>query len=71
MGYAATAIVAWVVMGPYYSTAFVAKAIEVTLIVLLAIDFVRSDGNPVAKVRSEVNAGLAFLRARRAGLAGA
>ena len=71
MGYAATAIVAWVVMGPYYSTAYVAKAIEVTLIVLLAIDFVRSDGNPVAKVRSEVNAGLAFLRARRAGLAGA
>jgi hypothetical protein len=71
MGYAATAIVAWVVMGPYYSTAYVAKAIEVTLIVLLAIDFVRSDGNPVAKVRSEINAGLAFLRARRAGLAGA
>jgi hypothetical protein len=71
MGYAATAIVAWAVMGPYYTTAYVAKAIEVALIVLLAIDFVRFDGNPVARVRREVEAGVAYLRARRAGLAGA
>ena len=34
MGYAATAIVAWAVMGPYFSTAYIAKAIEVSLIVL-------------------------------------
>ena len=33
VGYAATAIVAWAVMGPYYSTAYIAKAIEVALIV--------------------------------------
>lgn len=71
MGYAATAIVAWAVQGPYYSTAYIAKAIEVVLIVLLAIDFVRFDGNPVAKVRSEVGAAIAYLRTRRAGLAGA
>src|SRR5512141_571787 len=37
IGYAATAIVAWAVMGPYYSTEYVAKAIEVALIVTLAI----------------------------------
>jgi hypothetical protein len=54
MGYAATAIVAWVVQGPYYSTAYVAKAIEVLLIVLLAIDFARMDGNPVTVVKSEL-----------------
>jgi hypothetical protein len=71
MGYAATAIVAWAVLGPYYSTAYVAKAIEVTLIALLMIDFVRFDGNPVAKVRSEVMAAVAYLRGRRAGLVGA
>src|SRR6188508_3557735 len=39
MGYAATAIVAWAVMGPYFTTAYIAKAIEVALIVTLAIDF--------------------------------
>ena len=48
VGYAATAIVAWAVMGPYYSTAYIAKAIEVALIVTLAVDFARHDGNPVA-----------------------
>ena len=47
MGYAATAIVGWAVMGPYYTTAYIAKGIEVALIVLLAIDFLRADGNPV------------------------
>jgi hypothetical protein len=71
MGYAATAIAAWAVMGPYYTTAYIAKTIELALIVLLAIDFVRFDGNPVVKVRSEVQAGVAYLRGRRAGLAGA
>jgi hypothetical protein len=69
MGYAATTIVGWAIQGPYYSTAYVAKAIELALIVLLAIDFVRFDGNPVAKVRGEVAAALAYLRGRRAGLA--
>src|SRR5947207_3645401 len=34
-GYALTAIVAWAIMGPYYSTAYVAKGIEVALIALL------------------------------------
>jgi hypothetical protein len=54
MGYAATAIVAWAVQGPYYSTAYIAKAIEVALITLLAIDFTRMDGNPVTVVKSEL-----------------
>jgi len=54
IGYAATAIVAWAVQGPYYSTAYIAKAIEVVLIALLAIDFVRMDGNPIKVVKSEL-----------------
>ena len=54
MGYAATAIVAWAVQGPYYTTAYIAKAIEVALIVTLAVDFARMDGNPVNVVKSEL-----------------
>jgi hypothetical protein len=54
MGYAATAIAAWAVQGPYYSTAYIAKAIEVALITLLAIDFARMDGNPITVVKSEL-----------------
>ena len=54
MGYAATAILAWAVQGPYYTTAYIAKAIEVALIVLLAIDFARMDGNPIKVVKSEL-----------------
>ena len=64
IGYAATAIVAWAIMGPYYSTAYVAKAIEVALIVLVAVDFVRHDGSPFTVVRSEL-AAFTKLVARR------
>jgi hypothetical protein len=54
IGYAATAIAAWAIQGPYYSTAYIAKAIEVVLITLLAIDFARMDGNPINVVKSEL-----------------
>jgi hypothetical protein len=67
MGYAATTILGWAIQGPYYSTAFIAKGIEVVLIAIVAIDFVRADGNPVVKVRSELASGLAWINARRAG----
>jgi hypothetical protein len=66
MGYALTAIVMWAIQGPYYSTAYVAKAIEVALIVLLVVDFLRADGNPVSVVRREVALGLSKLGVRRA-----
>ena len=71
MGYAATTILGWAIQGPYYSTAFIAKGIEVALIAVLAIDFVRADGNPVAKVRSEIASALAWGGARRSAGAGA
>jgi hypothetical protein len=54
MGYAATTIIGWAIQGPYYTTAYIAKAIEVTLIVLLAIDFARMDGNPVTVIKKEI-----------------
>ena len=65
MGYAATAIIAWAIMGPYFSTAYIAKAVEVSLIVLLAIDFARHDGSPVSVIRREIAAFNGFV-ARRA-----
>ena len=71
MGYAATTILGWAIQGPYYSTAFIAKGIEVALIALLAIDFVRADGNPVVKVRSEIASALAWVSSRRSAGAGA
>jgi hypothetical protein len=64
VGYAATAIVMWAIQGPYYSTAYVAKAIEVALIVLLAIDFARHDGSPITVIRREL-AALSSLVVRR------
>ena len=66
IGYAATTIIGWAIQGPYYSTAYIAKGIEVALIVLVAVDFVRFDGNPISLVRRELASGMAFLRARRA-----
>jgi hypothetical protein len=54
--YAMTTIIGWAIQGPYYSTAFIAKGIEVALIAVVAIDFVRMDGNPVNVVKREVAA---------------
>lgn len=65
IGYAATAIAAWAIMGPYYTTAYIAKAIEVALIVTLAVDFARHDGNPVSVARRELAAFLALVSHRR------
>lgn len=53
IAYAAATIIGWAIQGPYFMTAYVAKAIEVTLIALVAIDFARMDGNPIDVVKSE------------------
>jgi hypothetical protein len=70
IGYAATTIIGWALQGPFYSTAYLAKGIEVALIVLLAIDFARMDGNPITVIRREL-AALAGVVTRRSGSAGA
>jgi hypothetical protein len=70
MAYAATTIVGWAIQGPYYQTAYIAKAIEIAIIALVAIDFARMDGNPVAVVKRELTS-LTALVARNRGAAGA
>jgi hypothetical protein len=71
MGYAATAILMWAIQGPYYQTAYIAKAIEVALIVVLAVDFARHDGNPIALVRRELAAFSSLVTRRGTAAAGA
>jgi hypothetical protein len=71
IGYAATAIVAWAMMGPYFTTAYIAKAIEVALIVILAIDFARHDGSPTTVVRRELAAFSGLVGRRGTAAAGA
>jgi hypothetical protein len=66
-GYAVTTIVGWVIDGPDITIAYVAKAIEVALIALLLVDFVRFDGNPVNVVRRELRALLARPSGRASG----
>jgi hypothetical protein len=56
IGYALTTIIAWAIQGPYFTTAYIAKGIEVALIVFVAIDFARMDGNPVDVVKRELAA---------------
>jgi hypothetical protein len=64
MGYATTTILGWAIQGPFYETAYIANAIEVALIVLVAVDFARQDGNPVQVVKREL-ASFKALVARR------
>ena len=66
IAYAMTTIVGWAIQGPYFTTAYIAKAIEVALIVLVAVDFARMDGNPVTVVKRELGAFTALVSRRRA-----
>lgn len=50
IGYAVTAIVGWFLMGPRYDVAYIAKAIELALIALLAIEVWAYDGNPLRRL---------------------
>jgi hypothetical protein len=68
-GFAATTITAWAVQGPHYTTAYVAKAIEVALIALLALDFARRTGNPIDRIRQELRSLFAHPRGPAAGRA--
>ena len=52
--YAAVTIVGWLIMGPYYSTAYLAKAIEIVLIITIAIT--------LRRMRDETRAALLWLR---------
>jgi hypothetical protein len=54
LGYTATTIVGYLVMGPYFTLGFIAKGIEVALIALLIVDVFRVYGSPMGLVRSAV-----------------
>jgi hypothetical protein len=54
IAYAAASIVAWLVLGGFYMLAYVTKAVEVALIVLLVVDIYRVYGGLTGLVRQAV-----------------
>ena len=54
MGYAATTIAGYLVIGPYFSLGWIAKAIEVGLVAVVAADLLRLYGSPTAIARSVI-----------------
>jgi hypothetical protein len=52
VGYTAVTIVAYLVMGPYFSLGWIAKAVEVAILVLLAADLIRLYGSPAGLFRA-------------------
>ena len=54
VGYAATTIAGYLVMGPYFTLGWIAKGIEVTLICLVLLDVVRVYGSLRAMIRRAV-----------------
>lgn len=52
IGYTATTIVGYLVMGPYFALGWMAKGIEVALIATVVVDIVRVYGSPLGLVRS-------------------
>ena len=64
MGYAATTIVGYLVMGPYFTLGFIAKGIEAALITLLVVDVFRVYGGPMGLVRAAIDSVAEFLPER-------
>jgi hypothetical protein len=54
-GYTAVTIGAYLVMGPYFTLGWVAKGIEVAILVLLTADLVRIYGSPAGLVRAALS----------------
>jgi hypothetical protein len=51
VGYTATTVIGWYLIGPRYDTAYIAKGIELVLIALLIVDSYHADGSPVRIAR--------------------
>jgi hypothetical protein len=62
-GFTAVTIVAYLVIGPYFGLGWIAKAVEVGILLLVAVDVVRVYGSPAGLVR----AAMGTLRELRAG----
>jgi phosphatidylserine synthase len=54
-GYAALTIGAYLVIGPYFTLGWIAKGIEVAILVLLAVDLIRLYGSPRGLVQSALS----------------
>ena len=54
-GYAALTIGAYLVIGPYFTLGWVAKAIEIAIIALLLVDLRHAFGTPAALVRAALS----------------
>jgi len=54
IGYAAASIGAWLIMGAFYTLAYVTKGVEVALIALLIVDIYRVYGGVAGLVRQAV-----------------
>jgi hypothetical protein len=53
--YTIATIVGYLVLGPYFTLGWVAKAVEVAILVLLAVDLIRLYGSPSGLVRSALS----------------
>jgi hypothetical protein len=51
IGYAATSIVAWMVIGGFYWLGYLTKGIELTLIILVVVDIYRVHGGVIGLIR--------------------
>jgi hypothetical protein len=54
IGYAATTIVGYLAMGPYFALGWITKGIEVALIALVVVDVFRVYGSPQEMVRRAI-----------------
>jgi hypothetical protein len=54
-GYVALTIIAYLVIGPYFTLGWVAKAIEVAILILLAVDLRYAFGTPAGLVRAALS----------------
>jgi hypothetical protein len=64
LGYTLTTIVGYLVMGPYFSLGWMAKAIEVAIVTLLIADLRRAYGSPAGLMRAAL-ASVGLGRERR------
>ena len=53
--YTVATIVGYIVIGPYFTLGWIAKGIELAILVLLAVDLIRLYGSPRALVRAAVD----------------
>jgi uncharacterized membrane protein YeiB len=54
LGYTATTIVGYLLIGPYFGLGWVAKAIEVAILTLLVVDSARVYGSPAGILRAAI-----------------